>query len=124
VIKDGNIRTHLYPVKQNKQSSQILISNGEEKDRTLERIHSFNNIINDEKKVFNEWNSYLNENSNNYLNYWSPLSYVNNRYIKSILRRLNFNFYNKKTLSLFLNLIRCEAHADMSKGIIKRYIKK
>ena len=81
-IKDGNICTHLYPVKQNKLSSQIFLSNGEEKDRTLERIHSFNTIINDEKKVFNEWNSYLNENSKNYLNYWSLLSYVNNQYIK------------------------------------------
>ena len=47
--------THLYPVKQNKLSSQIFLSNREEKDRTFERIHSFNTIINDENEVFNEW---------------------------------------------------------------------
>jgi poly-gamma-glutamate synthesis protein (capsule biosynthesis protein) len=123
-IKDGIISTNLFPIKNNKQNFQLTLYNGEENDMILRRIHSFNKIIHDENKVLSEWKNYLNEKSRTYLTYWSSLAYVNNRYINAIFRRLNLNIYKKKTLSQFLNLIRCEAHSDMSKEIIKEYIKK
>ena len=123
-IKGGVISSHLYPIKQNKQSFQLSLYSGEEKDMILRRIDSFNNIIEDKNKVLSKWNIYLNENSKTYLNYWSPLNFVNNRYIKAIFLRLNLNLYMKKSLARFLNLVRCEAHVDLSKNIIKEYLKK
>lgn len=62
--------------------------------------------------------------ANNYLNYWSPLTFIKNRYIRATLRRLNINLINKKSLALFLNLIRCESHKDLSIEVIKKYLKK
>lgn len=59
-----------------------------------------------------------------YLNYWSPLSFIKNRYIGAVLRRLPLKFINKKGLALYLNLMQCEAHRDMSKEVTKRYLKR
>jgi len=74
------------------------------------------------KKKLNEWNKFLCEKSKTYLNHLSLLAFINNRYIKALLRKLNIKLYNRKSLSIFLNLISCEAHRDMSKSIIDNYL--
>jgi len=43
---------------------------------------------------------------------------------QAALNKFGINFTNKKGLALFLNLIRCEAHSDLSKEIIKEYLNK
>ena len=64
-----------------------------------------------------QWKEYTNKQQKVYLNFWSPLSFIKNRYVSGVLRRLGIGFYNKKGMSLFLNLLRCEAHNNLSKEI-------
>jgi hypothetical protein len=66
---------------------------------------------------------YIEKQSKQYLNYWSPLSFINNRYVAGLFRRLGINFFNKKGSSLYLNLMRCEAHRDLSNEVLNKYIK-
>lgn len=119
-IKGRKILPKLYTIQQQKDSFRIFISN---ENKTFKRISEFNEIIKDSKQLYNNWDIYINKQSNAYLNYWSPLSFIRNRYIKAIFSRLNINFINRQGLGLYLNLMRCEAHSDMSKEVIKKFLK-
>lgn len=81
-------------------------------------------IIADEEKLKNEWNNYIDAKYDMYLNYWSPFSFISNRYVRGVLNRLDVKGLNKKGIALALNLMRCEAHADMSKEVTNKYLKK
>ena len=80
-------------------------------------------IIADEAKLKSEWNNYIETKHDVYLNYWSPFSFISNRYVRGVLNRLGIKGLNKKGVALALNLMRCEAHADMSKEVNKKYLK-
>lgn len=119
----NEIKHRLHPVKQQKENFNLSLLTGNEKNQVLEKIADFNKIIQDERLLNDNWKKYVEKQSNRYLNYWSPLSFVKNRYLRVVLRRLVGNALNKKGLSLYLNLMRCEAHRDMSKEILGKSIK-
>lgn len=123
-IKDGKITSLLHPVRQEKESFKLELLNSKDKQEVLHRIADYNAIITDSRKLNQSWERYIEFNYNKYIKYWSPISFIVNRYLKSILSRLGITGGNKEGLSLKLNLMRCEAHADMSKEVIKKYLKK
>jgi poly-gamma-glutamate synthesis protein (capsule biosynthesis protein) len=96
----------------------------EKKQEVLNRVLAYDEIIGDSSKLQQKWSSFVVSMDNEYLNLWSPLSYISNRYVSGLFRRLNLKGLNKKGLALMLNLMRCEAHADVSKEVIKRYLLK
>jgi len=53
----------------------------------------------------------------------SLLSFINNRYIRGLFNKLGLNLINKKGMALTLNLMRCEAHRDMSEKVTENYLK-
>jgi len=55
---------------------------------------------------------------------WSPLSFIKNKWIKKVATRLQIKGDNKKGKALALNLMRCEAHYDMSKEVLIKKINK
>lgn len=120
-IKDRVINTKLYPVEQEKENFKLSLSAS---SRTIGRIKQFNSIITDSGELKEKWNEYVQKQSNSYFNYWSPLSMIKNRYIRAALKKLNFNLINKKGLALYLNLMRCEAHKDLSLAVIKKSLSK
>lgn len=81
---------------------------------------SYCSIIDDEKMLDSKWDEFIDREGKMYLNYWSFLSFVKNRYLNAAFRRLMGNMMNKKGASLYLNLVRCEAHRDLSFGILKK----
>lgn len=85
-------------------------------------IKSFENKY-DEILIKKEWENYVDSMSKSYLNYWSPLAFVKKKYLSAILRQLPIKLTNKKGLALYLNLMRCEAHRDMSEEVIGKVIK-
>ncbi|WP_286845578.1 MULTISPECIES: CapA family protein [unclassified Proteiniphilum] len=123
-ISNNGIRPQLHPVRQQRESFKLSLLKGDVKGEVLARIENFNDIISDNQKLQAKWNEYIDKQSIVYLNYWSPLSFIKNRYISGLCRKLGINFLNKKGMALFLNLIRCEAHWDMNKEIIGKYLKK
>jgi poly-gamma-glutamate synthesis protein (capsule biosynthesis protein) len=121
-ILNGSIRHKVHPVRQQKRSFNLSLLKGKDKDEVLKRVENFNRTIIDVHRLNESWVKYIDVQSEEYLNYWSPLSFIKNRYIKSIFRRLGINFINKKGALLYLNLLRCEAHKYISESILKKYI--
>src|SRR5690606_13400573 len=95
----------------------------DDSQKVLERIDHYNRIIDDPSALQREWEDYLRLKSRIYLNCWSPAAFVDYKYLPAILNKLKVAFSNKKGASLFLNLMRCEAHHDISKEIITKYLR-
>jgi hypothetical protein len=110
-------------VRQKKESFNLSLLEGEEKKEVFEQIENYGSIISNEDMLEWKWNEFIDRQSRMYLNYWSPLYYVKNRYLNAAFRKLIGNMLNKKGASLFLNLVRCEAHRDLSSEVLKNYIK-
>lgn len=123
-IIHGKLIPKLHHVRQQKETFQLDILKGKNKEEVLNRISSYNKIINDETKLKQEWNAYVDSKFDSYLSYWSPLSFIKNRYIKAVFNRLGIKMINKAGMALALNLMRCEAHSDISKEITQKYLLK
>jgi len=123
VISKGEIKHQVHPVKQEREGFNLSLLAGNEKEQILERIAKFNKIIQDKNQVNDQWNKFIEMNSDFYLDNWSLLSFVGNKYLREILRRLGIKFLNRKGASQFLNSLLCEAHRDMSIESLKKYLK-
>jgi hypothetical protein len=122
-IEKGNLTSQLHPLVQQKETFELSLLNGKKREDIMKRISKYNAIIADEEKLKSEWNNYVDTKYDVYLNYWSPFSFISNRYVRGVLNRLGIKGLNKKGIVLALNLMRCEAHADMSKEVNKKYLK-
>ncbi len=89
-----------------------------------ERFRKYSSVISDPYKLRESWIKYIDEKTKSYDNYWSPLSFIRNKYIKFALSKAGFNGSNNEGKSRLLNLMRCEAHADLSKEIIIKTLRK
>lgn len=123
-IKSDSIECQIHPVRQEKESFKLSLLEDIDKEDVLCGFETYSNVINNPDELLNNWKMYIQKKSKEYLNYWSPLASIENRYISGILRRLGVNFINKKAATLHLNLMRCEAHLDLSEEILEKYIKK
>jgi len=122
--KEDQLKTILHPVCQEKETFKLYLPKEKEKENILNRVQSYAEIIQNESLLEQSWEQYISLKSREYLNCWSPTSFIRNRYLKGALNKLGIDFKNKKGLSLFLNLMRCEAHSDLSKEIISNYLNK
>lgn len=122
--KDGKLNIEMHPIRQEKESFKLKLLTGEEKKRVINRIVGYSKIIADKDSLLKEWFEFVSTKKVSYLNNWSPLNFIQNRYIKGILRRLDVNFSTTPGLALLLNLMRCEAHKDISQSVIEKNIKK
>lgn len=123
-IKEGSLTTNLHPVQQEKEGFGLSFLKNESKAEILQRTEEYSNIIIDKIKLADEWSSFAQSRTKQYLNYWSPKIFIRNRYIAAILNRLRISLINTKGLSYYSNLMRCEAHHDLSKEILGKYLKK
>lgn len=123
-IEKGNLTSKLHPVEQQKETFELSLLIGKKREDIIKRISKYNAIIEDEEKLKNEWDNYVDTKYDVYLNYWSPFSFISNRYVRGVLNRLGIKGLNKKGVALALNLMRCEAHADMSKEVTNKYLKR
>ena len=123
-ISSEGIDCQIHPVRQEKESFKLTLIEDIDKEDVLGRFETYSNVINNPDELLNNWKMYIEKQSKEYLNYWSPLASIENRYISGILRRLGVNFINKKAASLHLNLMRCEAHLDLSENVLEYYVSK
>ena len=121
--KDGKLNIEMHPIRQEKQSFKLKLLTGEEKKSVINRVLGYSKIIADKDSLLKEWVEFVSTKKTSYLNNWSPLNFIQNRYIKGVLRRLDVNFSNTPGLALLLNLMRCEAHKDISQSVIEKKIK-
>ena len=122
-IESGNLTSLLHPVVQQKETFELSLLSGKKREDIMKRISKYNAIIADEAQLKSEWDNYIDAKYDVYLNYLSPFSFISNRYVRGVLNRLGIKGLNKKGIALALNLMRCEAHADISKEVNRKYLK-
>lgn len=123
-INNGKLYTKLHPIRQQKESFELNLLINTEKEIINERIDNYSNIIKNQSKLSVEWDNYVSTRYSSYLHFWSPLFFINNQYLRAVFVKLRLKLINKKALALSLNLMRCEAHLDVSKETIKKYLSK
>lgn len=119
IFKNGNIHVNPHPINQS-YNFELKLLRDEEKEKVLMELVKYSSIINDSNKLKKEWDSLIDSKTYQYINYWSPTSFIKSRYIKGLLSRLNINLSNKQGLALYLNLMRCETHNEISKKVIEK----
>ena len=123
-ISKKSLETCLHPVKQTKEGFRISLLQNVEKVNILHRVEDYSKVIENQEKLMEEWEDFICSKRSEYLNYWSPLTFIKPRYLAGLLRRVKINLTNKKGLALYENLMRCEAHHDLSKAILRENLKK
>lgn len=118
------IKTTPIFVKQDKEDFKLSLINNNELKVIQERFDVYSKIITNQSELFKNWEAYILEKIKLYDNYWSPLSFIKNKWIKKVATRLQIKGDNKKGKALALNLMRCEAHYDMSKEVLNLVLKK
>lgn len=121
-LKDKKIKTKIHPVRQSKDTFELRLLRGEEKETVQERFDSYSNTIQNQENLMKEWNRFIELKYPNYIYNWSPMSFIKNRYVRAILGRLRFNGLNSRGVAILLNMMRCEAHADLSKAVTQKYL--
>lgn len=124
ICKDRKLIANPLFVQQTKRNFHLSIIGGDHLSEITNRFNTYSAIIQDEKGMLENWESFINKCSSIYENYYSPLNFVSNRYVRALLSRLGWNGSNKKENALYLNLLRCEAHADLSKAVMENKINK
>jgi len=121
-IIEGKLSPQLHPVKQEEITGKLNLLQSEDTHIIFERIKYLNAIILNESNLNFEWDNFVNKRYNGYLNYWSPISFISNRYVRGFFRKLGLSGSSSKGMAIKLNLLRCEAHSDLSKHVIKKYL--
>lgn len=115
--KDDNFEIELIPhVQGREEDSTLHLLEGKEKDVFMEKVENLSAIIQDDKKFSGEWQKYLNTQKTFYL----PSMYVRNFFIRALFFKgiLPVSLLKSKHNKLLLNLMRCEAHHEISKNIL------
>ncbi len=123
-LKERKVKTKLHVVSQDKKNYALNLETGLEADKVHQAILGYDEIIHNSQSLENAWKSFVNKKYESYLKYWSPTSFLTNRYVKAVVNRLGLNFLNKRSMAYQLNLMRCEAHHDLSKKVINKYLSK
>lgn len=97
IIKNGEISLKLHAVYQDKQSFQLKLKTNENKEKALGLVEAYSKIISDENILMERWKGYRAMRNQAYLNYWSPVTFMKNRYLKAVFRKTNLNFQNKRS---------------------------
>lgn len=123
-ITNGILDCVAHYIQQSKENFSLSFLKEDELELTLKSLTSYNKIIQDKFLLQKEWNLYVDEKYKMYLTYWSAGSFIGNKYLKALFSKLGINLFNKKGVALYSNLMRCEAHADLSKAVTKKYLSK
>jgi len=93
-ILKNEIRHQLHPVKQSKEDFNLSLLTGKDKEQILERIETFNGIIQDESRLNDIVKNYYRKESKNLVSFFEPYS---NRYAKFLYKHhLLPSFLNEK----------------------------
>lgn len=119
IDENKEIKTNPIFVKQERDDFNLTLSNNDELKVIQQRFDAYSHSISNPRELVKKWQTYILEKVKLYDNYWSPLSFIQNKWLKKIAIRLRLKGANKKGKALALNLMRCEAYLDMSIDVFK-----
>ena len=108
----------LTPYYQCKNNPGLQLMDEDESTEFLEKIEEYSNIIQDSDLLGNKWFSFCESQKVNYLSILLSLNIVQRKLLKRNL--LPEFFLKKKRLIRLLNLVRCQAHRDVTLEMIKQ----
>lgn len=117
--KNSPIYFNLKQISVNTECFQVCINFISEKE---ELINTLNKQIKDNVKLKIEWENFTQEKINQTITNLSPLTIIKNRYLRYIFRKSIFNklYFNREFNRILNNQIRCEAHWDLTKCVLKK----
>lgn len=118
-LKDERFEVELVPHYQGREEDSTLkLLKGQEKIEFFEKVEHLNKVIIDDTLFMAEWNKYLETQEAFYLS----SMYIKNMYIRYLFMKglLPKRWLKRKHNRLLLNLMRCEAHHEISKGILNK----
>ena len=121
IKKDAPIKINLVPVRQSREF-KIQFLNENEKKITTELIDKLNSQIKDQELLKIKWDAFLNSNRHMFLNTISTSNIFKSRIIRALLNRTGItrSLITKHFIKTLLNNIRCEAHQEAIKDILKK----
>lgn len=123
-IEKGSIVTNLHYTKFDEIDFSLKLLQGHELKEVLNFVASLEDSLKCSKKLKEKWEELVIMKYNSFMQYYSPTSFISNRYVRGVFNRLGWHFLSKRPLLLILNLIRCESHLNLSKDVLKLYFKK
>jgi Bacterial capsule synthesis protein PGA_cap len=120
--KDQPVKFKMIPTGQKKESFQLTLLQGEQKQQALNEIEQFSAIIADETKLKAEWANLIQKRKAQYLYSFSAVNAIPGRYLRSALKRMGFinASLSKKYLTGVINYISCEAHLDIASEVLRK----
>lgn len=122
-LNEGKLKSwNIIPIVQDNHTFDLSLCSDE--NNILMNFQNLSQILIDDNKLKEEWNKFAERKSIAYLNHFSFMSYFSNPYIKAIFTKSGLSriLTNKGALKVMLNLMRCEAHSELSKEIITKYL--
>lgn len=123
-INKAKFETTLHFTRQNRKNNAIDFVSEAEKQIFINAINQKREIIEEEKAIEFYWCNYVMSNKKKYLTYWSPISFVKNKYLKYFLRKTGLTMLNEEGISIYKNLIKCEAHQEVTLKTFNQYLEK
>lgn len=124
IKKDAKIRWNIIPVKQARNTFNLTLVDGIEKQNVMSEIDKYSMIISDDKLLSENWECFVEKWYDEKLDICSPIQMFGNKRIINALRKVGLNrlFRRKDNYANILNNIRCESHNDLLKRILEKYI--
>src|SRR5690606_7364369 len=122
-IVEGKLEADYHIVEQEQNSFALSLVSGSSAEALNDRIYKYSQQILSRQSLGEAWENYKEESKTNTLRYWSPNIFIKNRYLRSFLYKIGMTWLNKDGVKVYLNMIRCESHLDLSREIFKDYVK-
>src|SRR5690606_3972280 len=120
--KDKPITVQPLFVKQDIHTNFLTFCSGKEYNDINSRFIYTSKVINDELSLTRKWEEFIAKKENEYLRKLSGNSFINNKYVKFILNKLDVTLINRNYAKNILNLLRCESHRELSIEVLSKYL--
>jgi poly-gamma-glutamate synthesis protein (capsule biosynthesis protein) len=123
--KGREISGALIPVVRSQRDHSLTLAQGREEERIRRDVEAYSRIIADPILLSQSWEAFLSAWKDYYLGVFNPLNSISNDKLRQALYRLGVQrlFLKKRHYAEMLNHIRCEAHAEAAKAVIRRFLK-
>jgi len=124
VKDDLSLKTKPVFIQQSVVNHELKLIKGEDLIRIQNRFETYSKIISSKTELLAEWKSYVEDKTLIYSYFWLSLGNINTKVLKGLYMKIGKILLSKKTAALYLNLMRCESHLDLSKDVLKNRIGK
>lgn len=112
----------IHPIKQNKENFRLSLLKENDSLEVFNTIEKYLAVISDEKLVLKQWDQFVASRREYYLDIFSPVNFLRSSKLQRLISKLGLSkiFRGNKHYNHILNVIRCEAHLDVSIDAISK----